>query len=499
MFFVFSSRLVVIDLGREYQSRTDQYVGLQLKEGLEYDARLQLIPGDQHFCGDRHWNVTVPEDGVPVVLVAKKGLCSTAQKAEFVSRNIHPRGIVKILIIDGELRIQNNGEEEEHRHHHSYDTEDDHDADDYSYFNEDQDSVSSTYENPSYYNTDDERRVTLIRKHADDISVALLHVSYRTGYELIDIILNEDPDVTDAGGTRVAVDGVSPPMAGAVVIVWTLVAVAVSILLCCCMANALEELLDAHESEQPEPVFRRSRRQRLTVDQVRKKYPAGIFDGSRLVYEEEEDGGGDDGDDETTHETTHETGATNGNGEGPGLQKSNLIQPATNSMDACTICLDDYGVGDRLRCLPCSHVFHAKCIAKWLIERSATCPLCNLDLYEEEVDEDEDDEDETNEDVFGPGVASPIATLDPERNEGALSSSLGAWWRAIVHTFRQQNQTELNTMEALTESLLPHQEESVEASTLAGDAVEIAASEDAESDLESTTNDLELASGSSWS
>ena len=55
----------VVDLGQEYQSRTDKYVGLEMKEGLEYDARLQRIPGDQYFCGNGHWSVTVPDDRLP--------------------------------------------------------------------------------------------------------------------------------------------------------------------------------------------------------------------------------------------------------------------------------------------------------------------------------------------------------------------------------------------------------------------------------------------------
>lgn len=54
-----------MNLEREYQSRPDKYVGLQMKEGMEYGARLQRILGDQHLCGGEHWSVTVPDDGRP--------------------------------------------------------------------------------------------------------------------------------------------------------------------------------------------------------------------------------------------------------------------------------------------------------------------------------------------------------------------------------------------------------------------------------------------------
>ena len=57
--------------------------------------------------------------------------------------------------------------------------------------------------------------------------------------------------------------------------------------------------------------------------------------------------------------------------------------------DTCTICLDEYTTGDKLRALPCGHAYHSKCITKWLSERSATCPLCKIDLYESDDDDDD--------------------------------------------------------------------------------------------------------------
>jgi hypothetical protein len=41
----------------------------------------------------------------------------------------------------------------------------------------------------------------------------------------------------------------------------------------------------------------------------------------------------------------------------------------------CSICTEDFTVGEEVRLLPCSHQFHPPCIDPWLINISGTCPL----------------------------------------------------------------------------------------------------------------------------
>ena len=50
---------------RTFSSSPDKYIGLHMKSGVDYSARLQRIPGDQHLCGGDQSNVTVPNDGLP--------------------------------------------------------------------------------------------------------------------------------------------------------------------------------------------------------------------------------------------------------------------------------------------------------------------------------------------------------------------------------------------------------------------------------------------------
>ncbi|NXN78747.1 RNF6 ligase, partial [Bombycilla garrulus] len=41
----------------------------------------------------------------------------------------------------------------------------------------------------------------------------------------------------------------------------------------------------------------------------------------------------------------------------------------------CSVCINEYAAGNKLRQLPCTHEFHIHCIDRWLSENS-TCPIC---------------------------------------------------------------------------------------------------------------------------
>ncbi|KAI0843422.1 hypothetical protein F5Y06DRAFT_3758 [Hypoxylon sp. FL0890] len=55
----------------------------------------------------------------------------------------------------------------------------------------------------------------------------------------------------------------------------------------------------------------------------------------------------------------------------------------------CSICTEDFSVGQDVRVLPCDHKFHPQCIDPWLVNVSGTCPLCRLDLRPHEDDDEE--------------------------------------------------------------------------------------------------------------
>lgn len=44
----------------------------------------------------------------------------------------------------------------------------------------------------------------------------------------------------------------------------------------------------------------------------------------------------------------------------------------------CSICKEEYAVGQVRKFLPCNHGFHKECIDRWLSQSSVTCPLDGL-------------------------------------------------------------------------------------------------------------------------
>lgn len=57
----------------------------------------------------------------------------------------------------------------------------------------------------------------------------------------------------------------------------------------------------------------------------------------------------------------------------------------------CSICTEDFAVGEDLRVLPCDHRYHPACIDPWLLNVSGTCPLCRIDLRPQATDEELDE------------------------------------------------------------------------------------------------------------
>ncbi|XP_010446871.1 PREDICTED: NEP1-interacting protein 1-like isoform X1 [Camelina sativa] len=61
------------------------------------------------------------------------------------------------------------------------------------------------------------------------------------------------------------------------------------------------------------------------------------------------------------------------------ITRTNYLDACGNK-DSCSVCLQDFQLGETVRSLPhCHHMFHLPCIDKWLL-RHGSCPMCRRDL-----------------------------------------------------------------------------------------------------------------------
>ena len=48
--------------------------------------------------------------------------------------------------------------------------------------------------------------------------------------------------------------------------------------------------------------------------------------------------------------------------------------------ESCSVCIENYALGEQSVTLPCSHRFHFECAKTWLLEHQSTCPICRTSL-----------------------------------------------------------------------------------------------------------------------
>lgn len=61
------------------------------------------------------------------------------------------------------------------------------------------------------------------------------------------------------------------------------------------------------------------------------------------------------------------------------LRIHTICQREENEGASCAVCLDEFEVGNKVKKMPCNHLFHNECLLTWLGKQN-TCPACRHEL-----------------------------------------------------------------------------------------------------------------------
>jgi Ring finger domain len=396
---------------QHFASRQDtdsRLVGKHLWKGYRYPARLQHFPQHLSLCPttDTVFNVSLPSDGTPVALLGRDParVCSLRDKLQWVQTYLRPRGAVQYIIL--ESSGSEDEEEEEIMNMLLPKTP--------THASKQQLRTSSGYEEStegfSGLEASFAKSKPLLQEDKP-FPFYVLRVSFGVAYTLqmdLESAASYNPQAfAEQGGLRLSLDsrlGTSSGMQlDGTTLLWIAITALCTAALCTCLLlifgdpesnpfMSAENLATTAALQQAAAASRQTQRRRLTREQIKRLLPRYLYSGPaggplRLL---------DD------HGKVVPAAPESDGLETP-LLSEEVKLPPVSELECCSICLDDYDIGDKLRVTSCGHAFHSRCIGRWLHERSATCPLCKTEV----VDDLEDDDEE--EDVEAPQPAPAVA------------------------------------------------------------------------------------------
>jgi len=382
--------------GNEWEFRRERRDLSASTPESDHREGIRPIPSGEHVAATAaKGGIVVPPDGVPVVILARRGQCTYEQKAKAASK-LAPPNVVRYVVV---------------------------------YDNINESKLIEMASESGQHGT------------VDGVSVGLLFISKASGQDLIGWITNQDSESREAGGPRLLLDGFTrwiPGDGGLDPMTWfgTILLGLGCLLSCTCLF--VSETIREGGGNQIVAVRRRDRLTLLTEEEVRtlpeivfredgddKSVPGGDNEAEEgEVVSDDTDGAdgdskGDAAINTTLAESAEEVAIERTNMTTPLLEASvaslpDAVQrtaaPASALVDpspllhenfdntSCSICLEEYHDGCRLRVLPCHHAFHSDCIMPWLTRRSPTCPLCKAEFEGTGGDSDEEDEESVHDD-----------------------------------------------------------------------------------------------------
>ena len=342
--------------GISYESKPAAF-GKKFTTSNSYGARVQYLPSDPYLCtGEATDELEISPDNVPIVLLAKRGECTYEEKGRVAST---------------------------------------------AYFHASKEKVGYVI---VYNNVESSSLITMTAENPVGVHVGMLFTSKAAGEDLLVKLVESSHQVKNFYGLYLLLDSEEPWDSS--VDPYAMVAALFMLLTCCggmaicCHAGYIRR--DGRVIIVGRPVHPNARglmtRQQV-LDLPEMEYTGGsdmkVPAASCTVISSDEESPSNqaanesslrqpllDKSDDTVSETSLQKAAVTNNG-----GDCNTVLSGFEWNSSCSICLDEYESGERLRVLPCRHMFHTDCIMPWLTERQGLCPLCKMEVLPEEEDE----------------------------------------------------------------------------------------------------------------
>jgi len=340
-----TSTITVPETNRQYASQTASF-GMYFVEGREYLARLQsLALYDEYLCDEQNvetnsQKIVIPSDGLPVAILAKKGLCTFETKAR-IAQQLHPQ--IKYLLVFNNV-------------------------------------------------PNDDNLITMSAENENGIYVGSLFTEYESGIDLqMQIDVSDDVNADgEKEGIRIYMDSYTNwDDLGWISWIFVLLTCMVSMFLCLStgyiranqgnvrviIVNGTRQYEELLTDEDVDYLSDYEYQDTLNTDKDTDN-PASI-DTNASSYTPP--------DTKITIQTTDESvidveAKPTEDKKQPSKEQKPEPEFAFDKYSSCSICLEEFESGEKLLKLPCNHYFHPNCIKPWLTERQPTCPLCKANV-----------------------------------------------------------------------------------------------------------------------
>lgn len=105
------------------------------------------------------------------------------------------------------------------------------------------------------------------------------------------------------------------------------------------------------------------------------------------------------------------------------IPKVNVSPEEVERKLQCSVCWEDFKIDEKVRKLPCSHLYHEDCIVPWL-NLHGTCPICRKSLNGEEEDDNDVHMDSVELDQHRSGNSTSTCPIHQQQNPTTTTNNL---------------------------------------------------------------------------